>query len=111
MIASASEPSSACPAEVALDDPRLRAWRAFLFAQAAVLRELETEITAALRRTGLPAELDPLLTDDVLDRVKVDKKRIGDKVRFIAVREVGACDPVEITVTELRRILRPDPTA
>lgn len=33
-----------CPAEVALDDPRLRAWRAFLFAQAAVLRELETEL-------------------------------------------------------------------
>ncbi|HEY5949222.1 MAG TPA: 3-dehydroquinate synthase [Kofleriaceae bacterium] len=72
---------------------------------------LEAEITAALRRTGLPAELDPLLTDDVLDRIKVDKKRIGDKVRFVAVREVGACDPVEITVTELRRILRPDPTA
>jgi shikimate kinase / 3-dehydroquinate synthase len=74
-------------------------------------RELEAEITAALRRTGLPAELDPLLTDDVLDRIKVDKKRIGDKVRFVAMREVGACDPVEITVTELRRILRPDPTA
>jgi shikimate kinase / 3-dehydroquinate synthase len=73
-------------------------------------RDLEVEITAALRRTGLPAELDPLLTDDVLERVKVDKKRIGDKVRFIAVREVGACDPVEITVTELRRILRPDPS-
>ncbi len=74
-------------------------------------RELETEITAALRRTGLPADLDPLLTDDVVQRIKVDKKRVGDKVRFIAVREVGACDPVEITVTELRRILRPDSSA
>ncbi len=72
--------------------------------------DLEAEITAALHRTGLPAELDPLLTDDVLDRIKVDKKRIGDKVRFIAIREVGACDPVEITVTELRRILRPRST-
>ncbi|HEX5062748.1 MAG TPA: 3-dehydroquinate synthase [Kofleriaceae bacterium] len=71
-------------------------------------KSLEGEVTAALRRTGLPAELDPLLTDDVLNRIKVDKKRIGDKVRFIAIREVGACDPVEITVTELRRILRPD---
>ena len=68
---------------------------------------LETEVTEALRKTGLPADIDPYLTDDILDRVKVDKKRIGDKVRFIAVREVGACDPVEITVTELRRILRP----
>ncbi|HSD89628.1 MAG TPA: 3-dehydroquinate synthase family protein, partial [Kofleriaceae bacterium] len=72
---------------------------------------LETDVTAALRRTGLPAELDPLLTDAVLARIRVDKKRIGDKVRFIAIREVGACDPVEITVTELRRILRRDPAA
>jgi 3-dehydroquinate synthase len=73
--------------------------------------DLEAEIRAALNRSGLPWELDPLLTDDVLARVKVDKKRIGDKVRFIAIREVGVCDPVEITVTELRRILRPDPPA
>ncbi len=71
-------------------------------------RDLEAEITAALRRTGLPAELDSLLTDDVLERVKVDKKRLGESLRFIAIREVGACDPVEIAVTELRRILRPD---
>ena len=69
--------------------------------------DLEGEVVAALRRTGLPADLDPLLTDDVLDRIKVDKKRIGDKVRFIVIREVGLCDPVEIAVTELRRILRP----
>ncbi len=68
--------------------------------------DLETEVTAALRKTGLPADLDPYLTDDILDRVKVDKKRIGDKVRFIVIREVGTCEPVEIAVTELRRILR-----
>jgi 3-dehydroquinate synthase len=70
-------------------------------------QSLESEVVGALRRTGLPADLDPLLTDDVLARINVDKKRIGDKVRFILIREVGACDPVEITVTELRRILRP----
>ena len=68
---------------------------------------LESAVIGALKRTGLPADLDPYLTDDVLDRIKVDKKRIGDKVRFIAIREVGACDPIEISVTELRRILRP----
>ncbi|NVB82036.1 MAG: 3-dehydroquinate synthase [Kofleriaceae bacterium] len=68
---------------------------------------LEAEVTEALRRTGLPADLDPHLTDDVLGRLKVDKKRMGDKLRFIAIREVGACVPVEIAVTELRRILRP----
>lgn len=38
-----------CPAEIALDDPRLRAWRAFLFAQAAVIRELESEMLAEER--------------------------------------------------------------
>jgi shikimate kinase/3-dehydroquinate synthase len=68
--------------------------------------DLEIEVTEALRKTGLPADLDPYLTDDILDRVKVDKKRIGNKVRFIAIREVGTCEPVEIAVTELRRILR-----
>ena len=43
---------------------------------------------------------------DVLARVGVDKKRVADKVRFIAIREVGRCEPVEIAITELRRILR-----
>ena len=61
---------------------------------------------AALKRTSLPADLDPYLTNIMLDRIKVDKKRISDKVQFIAIREVGMCEPVEIAVTELRRILR-----
>lgn len=73
--------------------------------------DLEREVVEALRRTGLPFELDPLLTDDVVERIKVDKKRLGDHVRFITVREVGCCEPVEIRITELRRILRPVPAA
>jgi 3-dehydroquinate synthetase len=68
---------------------------------------LAHEIAAALGRTGLPADLAPYLRDDVLARVQVDKKRIGDKVRFLALRGVGSCEPVEIAVTELQRILRP----
>jgi 3-dehydroquinate synthase len=68
---------------------------------------LEAEVVDALRRTGLPADLAPYLSDDVLARVGVDKKRVGSRVRFIAVRKVGACEPVEIAITELRRILRP----
>jgi shikimate kinase/3-dehydroquinate synthase len=67
---------------------------------------LEAEVIGALRRTGLPADLAPYLTDDVLARLQVDKKRIGGNLRFIAVREVGACEPVEVPVTELQRILR-----
>ncbi|MGE5182400.1 MAG: 3-dehydroquinate synthase, partial [Acidobacteriota bacterium] len=68
--------------------------------------ELEAEIVAALQRTGLPSGVEPYLRDDVLARVGVDKKRVADKVRFIAIREVGRCEPVEITITDLRRILR-----
>ena len=51
------------------------------------------------------------LTDEVLSRVKVDKKRIGANLRFVAIREVGLCEPVEIAVTDLSRILRPVPGA
>ena len=69
---------------------------------------LEPEVTQAVRRSGLPHDLGPYLRDDVLARVQVDKKRIGDKVRFVVVREVGRCETAEITITELRRILRPD---
>ena len=48
---------------------------------------------------------------EVLDVVRVDKKRVGDKVRFIAIRDVGRCEPAEVAITELSRILRPAPRA
>jgi 3-dehydroquinate synthetase len=38
--------------------------------------------------------------------MKVDKKRIGAKLRFVAVREVGQCEPVEIAVTDVSSFLR-----
>jgi len=74
-------------------------------------RDLTDEVTAALRRTGLPADLEPWLTPAVLDRVGVDKKRIGNHLRFVVVREVGSCETAEIAVTEISRILRSAPTA
>jgi shikimate kinase/3-dehydroquinate synthase len=73
--------------------------------------ELERELFAALAASGLPTDLDRWLTDDVLARVRVDKKRLGATLRFIAIREVGSCEPVEIAVTELPRILRRVPGA
>ena len=73
--------------------------------------ELERELCAALAASGLPTDLDRWLREDVLARVRVDKKRLGARLRFVAVREVGSCEPVEIEVTELGRILRPDPGA
>jgi len=74
-------------------------------------RDLEHELVAALRASGLPGDLDGYLTDDILARVQVDKKRIGANLRFIMIREVGACEPTEIAVAELRRILRRAPAA
>jgi len=73
--------------------------------------DLEHEIIAALRASGLPGDLDPYLTDDILARLAVDKKRLGQHLRFIVIREVGACEPTEIAITELRRILRPNQAA
>ncbi len=74
-------------------------------------RDLERELAAALAASGLPTDLDRWLEADVLGRVRVDKKRIGAHLRFVAVREVGSCEPIEIEVTELPRILRRDPGA
>ena len=73
--------------------------------------DLSREVTAALRRTGLPADLEPWLTQPVLDRIGVDKKRIGNRLRFVAIREVGSCETAEIAVTEVSRILRSTTTA
>ena len=73
--------------------------------------DLEHEVIAALRASGLPGDLDPYLTDDVIARIGVDKKRIGGAVRFQLIREVGTCEPAEIQLTELGTILRPAPGA
>jgi shikimate kinase/3-dehydroquinate synthase len=67
--------------------------------------DLEREVTAALARSGLPAELAPHLHDEVLARIRVDKKRRGETLRFIAIRDIGACELVDLPVAELQRIL------
>jgi hypothetical protein len=54
----------------------------------------------------LPADLDPYLTEPTLARLAVDKKRVGGILKFLVIREVGACEPAEIAVTEVQRILR-----
>ena len=73
--------------------------------------DLEHELVDALRRTGLPADPAPYLSADVLARVGVDKKKVGDNVRFVTVREVGMCEHFELSVEELGRILRVTPAA
>jgi shikimate kinase/3-dehydroquinate synthase len=73
--------------------------------------DLERELIEGLHASGLSVDIDRWLTDDVLARVAVDKKRVGKTLKYIAIRDVGDCEPVEIEVTELRRILRSKPTA
>jgi shikimate kinase/3-dehydroquinate synthase len=67
---------------------------------------LERTVAEALGRSGLAADPNPYLSDAVIERIKVDKKRLGTVLKFIAVREVGQCEPVEVDITELGRILR-----
>jgi shikimate kinase/3-dehydroquinate synthase len=71
---------------------------------------LAATVAEVLRRTGLPHDpgvyLRGQVGDEVVARLRVDKKRVGDRVRFIAVREVGVCEPVDISLDELGRILR-----
>ena len=73
--------------------------------------DLADRISEALRATGMPHDPDPWLTEPVLARLAVDKKRHGTHMRFIAIHTVGACEPIEILVTELHRILRRDSAA
>lgn len=68
--------------------------------------QLEVELSQALAASGLDTDLDKWLTDDVLGRVRVDKKRVGNRLKFVAIREVGSCEPIDIAVDDARTFLR-----
>ena len=72
------ETEGACPAEVALDDPRLGAWRAFLFAQAAVLRRLESELLQE-ERISL-AEYDALVQLAIPEDRRLRMSELADRL-------------------------------
>jgi shikimate kinase/3-dehydroquinate synthase len=67
---------------------------------------IEVQISRAVAASGLDTDLDRWLTDDVLGRIRVDKKRVGDDLKFVAVREVGVCEPINVAVEDARRFLR-----
>jgi len=71
---------------------------------------IEVELAQALRGSGLATDVERWLTDDVLARVRVDKKRVGNLLKFVAIREVGACEPIDIGVDDIRRFLRSSST-
>jgi DNA-binding MarR family transcriptional regulator len=66
------------PGTVAPDDPRLRAWVAFLRAHAAVTRRLEAELHAA-RRLSL-ADYDALVQLAVADDRRLRMSELADRV-------------------------------
>jgi 3-dehydroquinate synthase len=70
--------------------------------------KLESQVAQVLRSAGLAAELDPWLRTEVLERMGVDKKRTGSKVRFIAVVEPGDVRRQDIELTELTGLLLAD---
>jgi 3-dehydroquinate synthase len=59
--------------------------------------------SALLARLGLPVDVKPRLTADVLDRIEVDKKRISDAVRFVLVPRPGQATIEGIELDELKR--------
>jgi shikimate kinase/3-dehydroquinate synthase len=67
---------------------------------------LEQEVLAALRVTGLPADLGAYLTEGALDRLQFDKKRRGDRVTFVAPKQLGQCELIDVPLTDLVSILR-----
>src|SRR6478735_11557865 len=102
---SAPDAEGVCAAEVALDDPRLHAWRAFLFAQAAVMRELETEMMAeerislgeydALAQLAIPADRR-LRMGDLAERLVISRSgvtRLVDRLESQGLVARDQCAP------------------
>lgn len=70
--------------------------------------KLESQVAVVLKSAGLAADLEPWLKTKVLDRMGVDKKRTGSKVRFIAVVKPGDVRRQDIELTELTGLLLAD---
>ena len=71
-------------------------------------RALIERVAAVLTRAGAPTDLQPWLRDEVIARVKVDKKRAGDNLDFIAIARPGDCRRVSLTVDKIARKLLAD---
>ncbi|MBK9073025.1 MAG: bifunctional shikimate kinase/3-dehydroquinate synthase [Myxococcales bacterium] len=68
--------------------------------------ELAPRIKGLLAACGLSHELTPHLTSQVLGYISSDKKRRGATLEFVAMRDVGDCTAVNLTISDFDRILR-----
>jgi 3-dehydroquinate synthase len=62
---------------------------------------LTARARALLARIGLPVDLAPRLTADVLARVTVDKKRRGGAIKFVFVPAAGETKLVDVSPDEI----------
>ena len=62
---------------------------------------LTARATALLARLGLPIDLRPRLSAEVLARVTVDKKRRGGAIKFVFVPAVGETKLVDVSPDEI----------
>ena len=69
--------------------------------------DLEPRITEALAATGLPTDLTPWLTPEVLARVTVDKKRRGTHIGFVVCATAGDCRVIDVAPADIADLLRP----
>jgi len=70
--------------------------------------ELESQVSKILATAGLDVELEPWLRNEVLNRIGVDKKRTGSRVRFVVVSKPGDIRLHEIELAELISLLQKD---
>jgi 3-dehydroquinate synthase len=68
--------------------------------------QLESRVRSVLEGAGLDTDLTPWLRDEVLERLRVDKKRTSSQVRFIAVAKPGDVRICEMELDELDAQLR-----
>ena len=66
---------------------------------------LEQRVKSTLHKAQLATNIETWCRTDVLKRMKVDKKRTGENIRFITISAPGDTDIHPLTLGELERIL------
>lgn len=67
-------------------------------------RGLTREVVALLAALGLPTDLRNQPLEESLSLLSLDKKRSGDALRFIMVREAGQLEVETLPIAEVRRL-------
>lgn len=65
---------------------------------------LRERVVALLDQLGLPTDLSKEPLKDAVGLIGLDKKRRGDRIKFVMVAEVGQIEMQDLELTELRRL-------